>query len=278
MEVEPHTCFIGIDFSAARDAAHRTWVTLAVGDHDQLTLVEMCPARALLEDLSQPVTAALVSFIARSGSSIIGCDACFSLPLPLVDTTWEEWLSTYHRRFPDADALRHAGRDPSGRERKRLTDRLLQAPFAPTNLRLFRQTDAWLREVLYPLVQRRMVAVAPFHPRTPDRPYLLEVCPAVSLRVLGLPYRGYKGTRASAQAARIRILRDLQDLGVMVPPALSDIVVAQPGGDALDSIVAAVSVWLVMMQQPALSNLPAEATREGWIYAPEPQLPPASRR
>ncbi|GBD21467.1 hypothetical protein HRbin28_01916 [bacterium HR28] len=138
MEVEPHTRFIGIDFSAARDAADRTWVTVASGDHDQLAVAECRPVRTLLEYPSQPVPTALVSFIARSGPSVIGCDACFSLPLPLVDTTWEDWLCTYPRRFPDPDALRRAGRDISGRERKRLTDRLVHAPFAPTNLRLFR--------------------------------------------------------------------------------------------------------------------------------------------
>lgn len=278
MAIEPHTRFIGIDFSAARDAADRTWVTVASGDHDQLAVAECRPVRTLLEYPSQPVPTALVSFIARSGPSVIGCDACFSLPLPLVDTTWEDWLCTYPRRFPDPDALRRAGRDSSGRERKRLTDRLVHAPFAPTNLRLFRQTDTWLRQVLHPLVKQGVVAVAPFHPRTADRPYLMEVCPAVSLRALALPHRGYKGRTAYAQATREQILRGLQGLGVTLSPALSATVIAQPGGDGLDSIVAAVTAWLVTMRNPPSSNLPPEASREGWIYVPEPPFSLASRR
>ncbi|MFN3337617.1 MAG: DUF429 domain-containing protein [Thermomicrobium sp.] len=278
MEVAPHTRFLGIDFSAAQDAADRTWVTVASGNHDQLAVVESRPLRTLLEYPSQPVSLALVSLIVRSGPSVIGCDACFSLPLPLVDTIWEDWLCTYPRRFPNPDALRRAGRDTSGRERKRLTDRLVHAPFAPTNLRLFRQTDAWLREVLYPVVAQGVATVAPFHPRAADRPFLMEVCPAVSLRALALPHRGYKGRAASAQAAREQILRGLQDLGVTLSPALCRTVIAQPGGDALDSIVAAVTAWLVTMRNPASSNLPAEARREGWIYVPEPPFPLASRR
>ncbi|MCS7050772.1 MAG: DUF429 domain-containing protein [Thermomicrobium sp.] len=270
--------FIGIDFSAARDAGDRMWMTIAHATATGLSVDTVESASRLLGAPSSSIVPALVRFIARSGHSVIGCDACFGLPRSLVDEPWEAWLQSYPQRFPTYQTLRQAGRDPSGRELKRLTDRCARAPFAPTNLRIVRQTDCWLREVLLPLVREGAATVAPFQPRSPDRPHLMEVCPAVSLRVLGLPHRRYKGRTAEESRVRAQILERLANQGLDCSRMIMDRVRTQAGGDALDSLVAALTVWLVIRQHPAAPDVPDEARWEGWIYRPLPPTVSGSSR
>jgi len=259
---------IGIDFSAAREASRKIW--LAVGNvvNDRLHIETLAPIATLVD--RRPVNAArlLARFIASCGPSIVACDACFGLPLPSSTAPWRTWLLSYPSRFPNAEQLRQEGRDAHGRERKRLTDRVARAPFAPTNLRIYRQTDSWLRDVLHPLAAADAIAIAPFERWREDRPLLFEVCPSVSLRELGLPNRRYKGTDHLRRQCRRDILTGLTRLGLDLPSPLASRALHDPGGDALDAVVAAITAWWVVREELLACPLPEEAFIEGWIYYP----------
>ncbi len=259
---------IGIDFSAARDASRKIWLAFGNADNDQLHIETLAPIETLADRRLANASAVLTRIIASSGPSIVACDACFGLPLPSSTAPWRTWLRSYPSRFADAEQLRQAGRDARGRERKRLTDRVARAPFAPTNLRIYRQTDSWLRDVLHPLVVADAIAVAPFERRREDRPFLFEVCPSVSLRQLGLPNRRYKGTDLHRRQCRRDILTGLTRLGLDLPSPLASRALDDPGGDALDALIAAITAWWVVREELLACPLPAEAFVEGWIYYP----------
>jgi len=272
MGVTTFAQFIGIDFSAARDAGQRIWLARAVPTHGHLRIDAVFAAAERFGRSRQEATAGLVTFLAASTGALVACDACFGLPDPLVSEPWTDWIRLYPARFPDPVTLRAASRTAEGHERRRLTDRLAGAPFAPTNLRLYRQTDLWLRCILSELVRRQVVTVAPFQEPEPPKPHLIEVCPAASLRSWGLPYRGYKGRGLAQRAMRVRIVQELQAFGVDCPPASCARIVDQPGGDALDAIIAVVTAWLVARDGSLRAPLPPEAYREGWIYTGDPRI------
>ncbi len=260
---------IGIDVSAARDAADRLWIALARPERDRLRLSSLLSARELFGRSRREVIDGLVRFLAHVPGALVACDVCFGLPSPLTDAPWHCWLLRYP--FATPEEVRAAGRASGGGELRRLTDRLVRAPMAPTNLRLYRQTHLWLREVLRPLVAASQVTVAPFQPARPPTPHLIEVCPAVSLRTWQLPSRGYKGRTESHRRTRAAIVAALRARCLDIPDQLTQLAVAQAGGDALDAVVAAVTAWAVDRHEEFLRILPPEAFREGWIYvAPLP--------
>ncbi len=266
---------IGIDVSAARDAADRLWIALARPERDRLRLSSLLPARELSGPSRQKVIDGIVRFLAQVRGALVACDVCFGLPSPLTDVPWHRWLLQYP--FATPEELRAAGR-ASGGELRRLTDRLMRAPLAPTNLRLYRQTHFWLRDVLRPLVAACRVTVAPFQPAQPPKPHLIEVCPAVSLRTWQLPSRGYKGKTESHRRTRAAIVAALRACCLDIPDQAVQLAVTQTGGDALDALVAAVTAWAVHRNGTLLRTLPAEALREGWIYvAPLPCSSPSPR-
>ncbi len=267
------SCFIGINFSAARDALDRIWITFACARNDRLSVLSCFPLRQLASNGVNTPPELLVELISRAEYCVVGCDACFGIPAPFVHPSWQAWLLTYPRRIVDAEALRQLCRD-----QRRYTDRVARAPLAPGNLRIYRQTDAWLRNVLRALVLRRTADIAPFTPLSDSRPWLFEVCPAVTLRALGLPARTYKGQSGAHRATRERILAGLETLGVVVKASQQSVICEQSSGDALDSLIAAVTVWLVIEQGLALRALPEPAVVEGWIYVPLASRPLCNSR
>ncbi|MCX2726415.1 DUF429 domain-containing protein [Thermomicrobium sp. 4228-Ro] len=269
---------IGIDFSAAKDASKRIWIARATPRGERLHIDAVHSAAERFGRTRPHAIDGLVSFLATSAGSLVACDACFGLPLPLVEQPWKEWIHTYPSRFPTAETLRAAGRTADGHERRRLTDRVAGAPFAPTNLRLYRQTDLWLRCILGELVRREVATIAPFQEPEPPKPHLIEVCPAVSLRTWGLPYRGYKGRELVQRAMRSRIARALLEFGIDCSPDVLARLVEQPGGDALDAVLAVVTAWLVSRDGSLQVVLPPEAYREGWIFTGHRPPPAASSR
>ena len=73
---------------------------------------------------------------------------------------------------------------------------------------------------------------------------MAETCPASSLKRLGC-YRPYKGRGDLLAAARRAILDRLTREGLSCGGGLAARAVADPGGDALDAIIAAATMWRV---------------------------------
>jgi hypothetical protein len=129
---------------------------------------------------------------------------------------------------------------------RRLTDRECQAPFDPYHYRIIYQTYHGMRDVLGPLRRAAGTAILPFQYRrlAGASRVLVEACPASTLRRLGLPHQLYKQPEGgSLSSERLRTRRTLlAGLARRVAFTLTQyrVMLQDPGGDALDAVVAAV--------------------------------------
>lgn len=262
----------GIDFSAhQKKAGAYTWITVGVADGGGLKVTECIPAERLPGSGKDRVAcmAGLRRFLVGRPSMVTGLDFPFGLPRSLVpEATWQDFVFSFVRRYPTAEQLRLACRQAtSPYELKRTTDLLARTPFSPYNIRVFRQTYAGIAEVLAPLVREDAVRVLPMQAPADGKPTLVEICPASSLQasLLRMPYKG-RGT--DLRSARAHILAGIEAAGlVWLPTGLASVIADDSGGDALDSLIAAVSVHQSLSEiVRAAESASDDARIEGWVY------------
>jgi hypothetical protein len=262
---------VGIDFSGAAAAGSAIWVSEARLDAGRVC-IESCRSAADLptshrhRDRCLP---ALVAYVGRLQRAIIGCDFPFSLPATMMEApNWRAFVLTFGERFPTAQAfLEDCRRRGHGREIRRACDRESRVPFAAYNLRIYRQTFHGIRDFLAPLV-RDGIVVLPMETAKGDRPWVIETCPASTLKHADL-YPSYKGTSAAARDARGRILRGLVRRGLLSPPSrsLQRLAVDNTGGDALDSMIAAAATGRAYLAGAfAQPGIAAHEHLEGRVY------------
>ena len=210
--------------------------------------------------------AALRAFIRSAGEALVGVDFPLGLPHELMDRqTWLHFIHAFADRFATPQQFRQACLGAAqGRELKRRTDIETKTPFSPYNLRLYRQTYYGLRDVIAPLVRERSVRVLPMQTSRSGLPRLIEICPASTLKQMNW-YRPYKGRSISQRTARLTILRLLRREGVQLAGQLKLIVLADPEGDALDSVIAA---WVAYRTLSQLDRMPRDPLyqREGRVF------------
>ena len=260
--------FIGIDFSGGANAGRKIWIADGRVEHEAL-LIETClQGEALPGSSRQRVEclAALRAFIRSADAALIGLDFPLSLPADLMKgQTWLQFIRLFSDCYTTPQHFRQACLHAAhGRELKRRTEIETKTPFSPYNLRLYRQTYYGLRDVIAPLVRERAVRVRPMQSRRLGVPSLIEICPASTLKQLQW-YCPYKGRSIAQRAARLTILRSLQRVGVQLASQLKPIVLADPEGDALDSILAA---WAAYRSRSQLDRLPHDPLyqREGYVF------------
>ena len=228
--------FLGIDFSGASDAGKKIWIAEGTEDGTVLLLI---PASELPQSGAERAKAlpALARHIAGLGAAIVGIDAPNSLPRSFAPDGWETWFAAFAASHESAEHFREACRlATGGKESKRSCDVTAKTPFAAWNLRLYRQTWHSLIDLYAPLVRAGAVTVAPFQRAHTGLPRLAEICPASTLKRLGL-YVSYKGRKFAD--ARRSLLREMTALGsLQVPRRLRERAIEDPGGDALDALVA----------------------------------------
>ena len=259
----------GVDFSGAHDAGHRLWISSGSIAAGRLVIKETRPASEL--DGGGPgrdvAVAALRSFI-QTARGAIGLDFPFGLPCSLLcEETWDEFVLGFNRRFRSAEHFRDVCRGRSQRELRRTTDAEAHAPWAAWNWRLYRQTYYGISDVLAPSVQGDRVRVLPMQQPDDHRPWLLEVCPASTLKRLGLTGLLTKGgTTLAHQNARRRVLTWLQlDGNVTIDPRAFHRAFTDPGGDALDSIIATFAVYETIQKGRWIVDRPVYLL-EGYVY------------
>ena len=260
---------LGIDFSGAADAGRKIWIAQGTIRRGRLHVESCRSAVDLFGCAARPESscAALVAYLRQLGPSAVGCDFPFSLPAQTIpETTWAAFLRGFTTRYPGAAAF-HTRTHRQWGEPRRACDRAAATPFAPNNLRLYRQTYHGIGGVLAPLVAAGDARALPLQAPRPGIPWLLECCPASALKALGL-YRPYKGTRADQLRQRLHILQGLSAAGLaQVPGELRRTLLTQSGGDALDSVVAA---WIAFRTVRDPSALWAGPTGwppiEGFVY------------
>jgi hypothetical protein len=231
----------GIDFSGAQNAGDHIWIAATRLNNDGLLVEKVMPATSLANgspDRTQAI-AAVRDFIANQNSALFGMDFPFSLhESQLGESNWSQFVASFSTRFPTAEHL-YQEVGGKGRELRRQTDGTAKTPFAPGNLRIYRQTYYGLRDLLAPLTTSAQAVVCPMQHISTDMPILIEVCPAVTLARHQLRLPGYKGHEPSARAQRNIILQGLKTLKMFLTRDIAAKILNDAGGDALDSVIAA---------------------------------------
>jgi hypothetical protein len=273
----------GVDFSGARLAGRTAWLAeVAVDEGGRRHLTSLASLEARAGDAVREVALAwLVAEIRASRDALWGIDAPFGLPVELAPApgTWRAQLAMLAAWSDGAIALgRHLAARALAEQGvmhvRRETDRATRTPFDSYHYRIIHQTFHAMRDVLLPLSRAARTAVLPFQYRrlADARRVVVETCPSSTLWRLGLPRRGYKqpaGGPITAARSDVRraILRALRD-HVRVDTKHVRVMLADPGGDAIDAVLAAVGAHQAYATcDHAAVARDARAVREGWVYA-----------
>ena len=265
---------VGVDFSGAVDAGRKIWLAWCSVKGDRL-VVDACVRGADLPGSGRErgaCLAALRSVLANADAAVAGLDFPFSLPRPLIpDDSWDAFARCFPERYPVAETFKRECAETTvaktgQRELRRQTDRDAKTPFSPYNLRLYLQTYHGIRDLLAPLVAADDVRVLPMQSAASDRPWLIEICPASTLKRLGIsqPYKG-----RGLNAARASLLDQVEAaLSMHVPDAIREIATLDVEGDALDSLIAAAATFDAL-RDGRLSSGAATSDHaiEGFVYA-----------
>lgn len=275
----------GVDFSGARNAERHIWLARGLPRDGGLHIDACAPIGAWCAGVRGPEQAAIAlrELIERHGRAAFALDFPFGLPATVLEAGvgWRRFVAAFPGEHPDAKHFREHCRELAGDlEPRRETDRAAATPFCPYNLRLFRQTYHGIVHVLAPLVAAHRASVPPMLPLHAHRPWLLEICPASTLKAMGIyrPYSGYKRSGPQSRRGRERILARIAAAGpITLARGLKGKILADAGGDALDSVIAAFTAFK-LLQAPHLPTIPAAsrkaALREAWVYRWPPGPPP----
>ena len=281
----------GIDFSGdARNAGKLIWIAQATPTNNTLRIDRCLPATQFL-DLASPrrksVLDKLVEFIATAEHAVFGIDFPFGLPLskfqgPPALKTWKEYIGEFVPKYPSPEELQKKWKEAavaktSGKQKelKRQTDEESKPPFSPYNLRVVKQTYYGMADVLLPLVMQCQINVPPMLCDTGDAPWVMEVCPASTLkyeRLYNRPYKcpkGCKGGKQCLREARAGILDRIEEPKriKLACPQRRESVLDNCGGDALDSVIAADAAYRAVSDPARIRDSERwPYTIEGYIY------------
>jgi hypothetical protein len=229
---------LGVDWSGGTQAGRKIWAAWLRFAPVSVELVQL--DRPFLERPARgDVIRAFQPWLMRQAVQVAGLDFCLSLPRPQLErlgllAAAEHGPAALGRaiaqRFSGPDAFRLA----AGAEAKRDTDRASRAPFAATNLRMYRQTYAGLAAL-----GGVEAAFPPWNLPAPGQLAAVEVLPAQVARLLvaRTPYKG-----AGTSPTRVAMLARLADAcGLRASEADTRAIAADDEGDALDAVLAALA-------------------------------------
>jgi hypothetical protein len=260
----------GVDFSGAKDAGRKIWITRGIIEEDILLITECFQAEDLPGSGSgrESSLTGLKEFISEQKDSIFGLDFPFGIPKALVkEESWEKFVVSFEGNYNSPGDFRMGCRSASsGKELKRFTDVKSKTPFSPYNLRLYRQTYFGIRDVLGPLIRNNTVCVLPMQEPLPAIAWVLEICPASSLKREKLSL-SYKGRGEENRTTRVRILDSIEKTGALKikESSLRVTIVDNSGGDALDSVIAAFATFRALRSGLVFDKNSPYAL-EGWVY------------
>jgi hypothetical protein len=266
----------GIDFSGALDAGRKIWIALGMLKGGVLEIRNCRPGFSIPQGGKKlhDCLAALVKFIANHRNSIFGFDFPFGLPRAILENlgceNWLQFIFSFSHKFSDPHDFKRKCKELAGnREAKRMTDRDSHTPFSPYNLRIFKQTYFGIKDVLSPLLQKGSACVIPMQEIIEDMPVLLEICPRSTLVKEEMANRKYKGKTKDHWKNRREILNRLQERQVVIPrSSLRRMIIAEAGGDALDSVIAAYTAAKSLLNPtfPFPPGWKPEYGLEGYVY------------
>ncbi|HEX8912534.1 MAG TPA: hypothetical protein VF796_09255 [Humisphaera sp.] len=246
--------FYGVDFSGAKEAGRNIWVARAGRSQGRLKLLELNSLERLAGTAArEPALAHLVDLIRQSVGSLWAMDFPFGLPIEVMDgaPAWRDQLA-WVRDWPDeayalgVECVRRSKLLGDRMHIRRRTDTLAKAPFDCYHYRIIYQTFHGMRDVLLPLSTARGVAVLPFHYRklSRARAVVMECCPSSVLKRLALPHQNYKQPTGGPLVLKRRRTRHAIVAGLRrfidIDPRDLRTMMRNPGGDAIDAVIAAV--------------------------------------
>jgi hypothetical protein len=247
----------GVDFSGAKLAGRNTWVAHiepAGRRRPAYRLAELTCLEKLSGTAERGAALAhLVGLIAASDGALWALDFPFGLPVEVMapGARWPRQLDFLGAWGEDAyaagvECLRRAQALGGPMHIRRQTDSEARAPFDCYHYWIIYQTFFGMRDVLGPLRLLRHTAIVPFqYRRLPAaRRVLVEACPSSTLKRLGLPHNNYKQPEGGALTRKRRRARRLILDGLLRHVRADDrqrrVMMRNPGGDALDAVIAAV--------------------------------------
>jgi hypothetical protein len=266
----------GIDFSGAVDAGRKIWISLAIINGGVLEIRDCFQACSLPNSGKRlhECLPALVKFITNHRNSIFGFDFPFGIPRVILENlgceNWLQFIFSFPNGFDDPHDFKRKCTEMAGnREAKRMTDLDSHAPFSPYNLWIFKQSYYGIKETLNPLLQQGLACVIPMQTIIDNKPLILEICPRSTLIRENMAGKKYKGRTKEHRGNRRHILDRLKDKKVIIPNGgLDRLITSDPGGDAIDSVLAAYSVWKAIDNPtfPFPKGWKKEYALEGYIY------------
>lgn len=275
MRTEGQRRIYGVDFSGSKTACKKIWVSEGTVDNGILDISACYPVSEIVPGRSKDRDSCLLAIralINNSRGGIFGMDFPFSLPSQLLCHSgpypdWKSFIFHFPERYPSAEYFRdHMRLLAPGKELKRLTDVEVKAPFCVYNLRLYRQTYFGIRDVIHPLVADDSARILPMQEPASDKPWLIEICPASTLKKEGL-YIPYKGKSSRESESRKYILEEMLDRGIRLSPDVRDSILKNTDGDALDSLIAAFATSKAAARLDVLrESLPQIYLTEGYTF------------
>lgn len=272
---------IGVDFSGAKEAGRNIWLAQADVGKSRLRLRDLSNLEVLAGGSSRNESLAhLVDLIRASRNALWAIDFPFALPIELtcMGCDFAAQLQTTLDYISDAAEF---GRWLLGEAKKlggknhirRQTDSEAKTPFDCYHYRIIYQTFHGMRDVLHPLAGDRATAILPFqYDRLPRaRRAVIEACPSTTLKKLALPHQMYKqpagGKLTRKRLANRKAILDGVEKLIDVPPPLRRVMARNPGGDAIDAVLAAVGAWRCWQTIDHAAIARHERyPREGYVY------------
>jgi hypothetical protein len=271
--LKPWRTIYGVDFSGARDAGRKIWVTRGTVKGGVLCIDDCLRGNALpgSGDDRRATLKALRAYILSEPSGAFGLDFPFGLPRDLADCPGlVEFIVAFPNKYRDPETFRKSCLSlAQGREKRRKTEGKAKTPFSPYNLRIYKQTFFGISAVLNPLMRNDLVRILPVQKPSAKKPVVLEICPASTLRRLSLYGSRYKGAGSEHRKARAQILQEIVGTHRVhfQKPKVAEALVENKGGDALDSVIAAIAVHGALSRRLRLTEEDKQIYGvEGYVY------------
>jgi hypothetical protein len=262
---------IGVDFSGAKSACNKIWMTEGLMDSGVFRVLKCYPVSELVSGKKadrDTCLFALKELIANSNDTIFGVDFPFSINHELLHfEDWKSFVLNFPGKYSSPDQFRNELRSfTNNMELKRFTDVKVKAPFSLYNLRVYRQTYYAIRNIVFPLLLDNSACMLPMQFPSVDKPWVLEICPASLLKQEDI-YKPYKGKSDKHAESRESIIEKLIELGMSLDLDTKNRIIKNDDGDALDSLIAAFTTSLVVPRlDRILSEIPEVCFLEGYTF------------
>lgn len=271
---------LGVDFSGAAEAGRNAWIAdCAREGRSRLRLKRLNSIERLCGASKREVALPwLVQAIRDSKDALWGIDFPFGLPIELGWPDWPDQLAAVAAWTGTTNAFgvrccELAMKAVGKLHTRRDTDRETRTPFDCYHYRIIYQTVHGMRDVLAPLRDDPSTCVLPFDIGTiaNAKRIVAEACPGSTLRRLALPHNRYKQSKPGRVAAKYKRVRERILEGLMpfveIEADQRRTILNNPGGDALDAVIAAVGAWRAWRElDPAAMAAHPRYTREGFVF------------